>query len=241
MQSLDGKSLAPRWDEAQTVAAWLRHAAGQVLLQAGLDEYWINSFVLGHTPTESIGRRLSFVPLPSVGDPHSDGRIHHSIIVGPPRIAALEAETLHLLRVKLFGWKLREENRKAPRAVLVAISGLAKLLRFYVSRSNVWETVTPVVLHGYNTAHGLISLSKTDRLLRQAFNAAGFPRSLIQAINFQRASYWAGCKAAADIRVARHLAQWPRVHVHVEFSEPVQGPVLVGIGRHYGIGLFAAR
>jgi hypothetical protein len=51
----------------------------------------------------------------------------------------------------------------------------------------------------------------------------------------------AGPGLAGSIRVPRHLAPWPRYHVWVRFEHAVSGPVLVGIGRHYGIGLFAAR
>jgi len=64
---------------------------------------------------------------------------------------------------------------------------------------------------------------------------------LIHEMAFQRAPYWSGCQAATDIRVPRHLAQWPRVHVRLKLSEPIKGPLLGGIGRHYGIGVFAAR
>lgn len=44
-----------------------------------------------------------------------------------------------------------------------------------------------------------------------------------------------------QMRVPQHLSKWPRYHVSGRFTEPVSGPVLVGIGRHYGIGLFAGR
>jgi CRISPR-associated protein Csb2 len=59
--------FAERWDQAQTVSAWLRHAAAEALRQEKLDESRINSFVLGHTEPENLGHRLSFVPLPSIG------------------------------------------------------------------------------------------------------------------------------------------------------------------------------
>ncbi len=42
------------------------------------------------------------------------------------------------------------------------------------------------------------------------------------------------------MRVPEHLKKWLRYHVAVRFRDAVPGPVLAGIGRHYGIGLFAA-
>lgn len=233
-----GGPFAARWDQAQTVAAWVRHAAAEALRQEDLGQAWIDSFVLGHTAPDALGRRLSFVPLPSIGHQHSDGGIRRVLVVEPPAAGA-GAEALDLLRVKLPGWVLTDEGGTA-RALLVALRDERMVLPFYKREARVWRTVTPVVLHGHNSAHGRISLAKTDRLLCQAFEAAGFPKPLIDNITFQSAPYWTGTGASGGIRVPVHLAQWPRVHVRVEFREAVQGPVLAGIGRHCGIGIFAA-
>jgi CRISPR-associated protein Csb2 len=241
MQRLDGDIFAGRWDQVQTVAAWLRHAAGKALLQEELDESWVNSFILGHTAPDSLGYRLSFVPLPSVGHRNSDGGVRRVLVLEPPEISQTDAEALDLLRVKLPGSPLIDEDMKAPRAILINVTEPSKVLPFYTGAARVWETVTPVILHGHNTVRGRISMAKTDRLLRQAFESAGISEILIQEITFQRAPYWAGCEGATEIRVPRHLAQWPRVHVRVQFTEPVGGPVLAGIGRHCGIGVFAKR
>jgi CRISPR-associated protein Csb2 len=238
MQTPNRLPFAARWDQAQTVAAWVRHAAGEALLQEEVDETWINSFVFGHTTTSDLGHRLSFVPLPSIGHQHSDGGIRRVLIVGPPGAFGRDADVLDLLKVKLSGWVLTDD-RKQARAVLVPATDRTKVLPSYVDKARIWETVTPMVLHGHNSARGRISLPKTDRLLRQAFESAGYPEPMIREITFQRAPYWPGCEAAIGIRVPRHLAQWPRLQVRVEFTEDVEGPVLAGIGRHCGIGVFA--
>jgi len=240
MQTLDGRPFAGRWDQAQTIAAWLRHAAAEALLHEELDESWVNSFVLGHTAPDNLGHRLSFLPLPSVGHQHSDGGIRRVLIVEPPSATGRDVEGLDLLRVKLSGSALMDQDRKTARSILVRIGDWSNVMPFYIRTSRVWTTVTPIILHGHNAARGRISLLKTDRLLRQAFDAAGFPEPLLQELAFQSAPYWPGCEAATAIRVPRHLAHWPHVHVRLEFKEPVEGPVFVGIGRHYGLGVFAA-
>jgi CRISPR-associated protein Csb2 len=160
------------------------------------------------------------------------------MIVEPPE-ASVDAEALDLLRIKLPGWILTDE-RGTDCAVLAPLREERKVLPFYTRKAKVWQTVTPVILHGYNAARGRISLTKTDRLLCQAFDAAGFPESLIDSIKFQAAPFWAGSGAANAIRVPRHLSNWPRLHVRVEFKEALAGPVLAGLGRHCGIGVFAA-
>jgi CRISPR-associated protein Csb2 len=238
LQTPGGEPFATRWDQAQIVAAWLRHAAGQALRQEEMSQRWIDSYVLGHTAPEGLGQRLSFVPLPSIGHQHNDGGIRRVMILEPAE-ASTDAEALDLLRIKLAGWILTDEHG-TDCAVLVPLRDERKVLPFYTRKATVWQTVTPVILHGYNAARGRISLTKTDRLLCQAFDAAGFPESLIDNITFQAAPFWAGAGAANAIRVPRHLSNWPRLHVRVEFKETLTGPVLAGLGRHCGIGVFAA-
>jgi CRISPR-associated protein Csb2 len=235
-----GGPFATRWKQTQTVAAWLRHAAADALADEELRQSWIDSYVLGHTSPENLGRRMSFVPLPSVGHRNSDGSIRRVMIVEPPDTPRDDSEALDLLRIKLAGSILTDEDSRKPCAMLVPIEDCSKVLPFYTRVATVWETVTPVILHGHNAARGRISLLKTGRLLLQAFVAAGFPEPLIRDIAFQTAPYWSGCEAASAIRAPHQLAQWPRIHVRVEFSAPVQGPVFAGIGRHCGLGIFAA-
>jgi CRISPR-associated protein Csb2 len=76
--------------------------------------------------------------------------------------------------------------------------------------------------------------------LYQAFEKSGYSRQSITELFFQPAPLWAGTECALALRVPEHLAKWPRYHISVRFREPVVGPVLAGIGKHYGIGLFAA-
>lgn len=96
------------------------------------------------------------------------------------------------------------------------------------------------MLHGHNSEHGNFSLKKTEQLLYQAFDKSGYARHSITEMYFQPAPLWSGTEGALSIRVPEHLRKWPRYHVGVRFCEPVAGPVLVGIGQYYGIGLFAA-
>ena len=240
LQRPDGHPFAARWDQTATVAAWVRHAASEALKQEDLSQPWIDSFVLGHTAADDLGHRLSFVPLPSIGHLHSDGGIRRVLIVEPPSANGVDAEALDLLEIKLAGWALTDE-RGTERAILAPITDERKVFPLYKAKARIWQTVTPVILHGHNSSRGRISLAKTDRLLCQAFDSAGFPEPMIDNITIQCAPYWAGSESSISMRIPRHLSQWPRVHVRVEFKQAVQGPVLVGIGRHYGIGVFATQ
>jgi len=241
LEQAAGGPFLTGWNQTQTVAAMVRHAAGEALKNEEMDQAWIDSFVLGHNqPDDDLGHRLSFVPLPSIGHQHSDGGVRRMLVIEPPSTAPGDREALDLLAIKLTGWTLTSEGG-AARAILAPVRDPNKVLPFYTRSATVWESATPMVLHGFNALRGQISLAKTNRLLCQAFESAGFPENGIDNFTFQTAPYWAGCGASGAIRVPKHLAHWPRIHVCVTFKEPVKGPVLAGIGRHHGLGIFAAR
>ncbi len=112
---------------------------------------------------------------------------------------------------------------------------------FYTRSARVWRSVTPIILHGFNATRGVVSVGKTERLLLRAFEMAGRSKERIESLAFQAAPLWVGAETAKSIRVPKHLDGYPRYHVEVKFREAVEGPVLAGIGRHYGIGVLASR
>lgn len=235
LRSADGAGpYSKGWHAVMEVAAWLRHASADALSgeRLGID---LGSYVLGHTEDGDRSQRMSFVPLPSIGHANADGRVRRVMLVEPQ---SADGRTVERLGMKLQGAKVTDEGGRAV-CTLVNDDGSA-VTQFYKRRARLWRSVTPVVLHGYNASRGNISLVKTEALLRRAFDMAGFPEETIMSVAFQSAPLWSGAGAAAQIRVPKHLDGYPRCHVEVCFREPVTGPVLAGIGRHYGIGVFAA-
>lgn len=237
LRTLDGRgSYRVDWREAMHVAAWVRHAAGLALLEEGWPRERVNSYVLGHAEDPSAGSdRLSYLPLPSIGHEHADGGVRRVAIVEPVGRAT---DALRLLGLKLPVIPLTDERSRT--ICRLARPADEKVSAFYRRKARTWTSVTPVILHGHNTMRGTLSLPKTERLLLQAFEAGGFPSGNIDSMTFQPAPYWAGCERAGTVRVPRHLDNRPRYHVAVEFREAVEGPVVAGIGRHYGLGLFAS-
>lgn len=233
------------WALGMKVAAWMRHAAAEALRQERHPKYssedFINSYVLGHGSGRS--KHMSFVPVPNVGTIYPDGAIRRVMVVEP---ADGDGEIAALLQWKLATSVLYRlvENGGGPRKTQPVCQLFEaeedKIWPYYIHSSLLWHSVTPVILHGYNSEHKIFSLKKTERLLYQAFEESGHSRQSIVELFFQPAPLWAGTEGALTLRVPEHLANWPRYHVAVRFREPVGGPVLVGIGRHYGIGLFAA-
>lgn len=223
-------SRAPH--ESMRVAAWLRHATTRDL-QGWRDETFLNEYVSGHVTSGDRSHRLSYVPLPSVGHRHVDGWIRRVAIVEPPEA---DGEVTGEIHRRMAGALLYEEGKPKPACALAPIKH--EEIAPYVKSSKVWRSVTPVILHGFNTQRRHLSLAKTEKLLVESFSECGYPADSIRELNVQPAPLVPGAIGARDILVPKHLSQWPRYHVRVEFESEVPGPLLVGIGRHYGIGVF---
>ena len=243
LQRINGESFSLDWRRLQDVAAWLRHMAGEAMREEfgdDEDEVWINSYVMGHTAKHELGMRLSYLPLPSIGHLQSDAGIRRALIVAPPDPVGRDVEAMELLRIKAPGRPLTRPGEKCPEAVLV--SGLSddRVLGRYCASAYSWRSVTPVILHGHNAGRKGLSVRKTEKLLFQALDAGGYPVDAVKRLSFQTAPYWPGCGSASAIKTPQHLNRWPRLHVSIDFKRPIEGPVAIGLGRHYGIGLFAA-
>jgi CRISPR-associated protein Csb2 len=230
-----GKPYSKPAEGAMIVAAWLRHAVSQVLLQEGYDPAVVNAAALGHSETEPRGPRFSYLSLPSIGHRHADGRIRRVMITAP---ADWGADMITLLARKLHGHVLTEEGGREVCRLFIPDTDKISM---YTGKGTEWETVTPVVLHGHNALRGQISNRKTERLLFQALESAGVNPANIDQMTFQPAPFWPNTAGARSTGVPAHLKRWPRYHVSITFRKQVTGPVIAGLGRHYGIGTFACR
>jgi CRISPR-associated protein Csb2 len=181
--------------DCQKVAALLWHRAGEELRNE-CDEATVTGYVQGHVVRGHLdgadgdkAQRISYVPLPAIYGKHADGMIRRAMIVEP---AGKSGEISELIRTKLTG------------AILTANGTFTQYLPNKAFR--VWRSVTPVVLHGYNTSsRGVISVAKTERLLLRAFEMAGFREEQIENLAFQSGPFWQGTKHAAAMRVPAHL------------------------------------
>jgi len=227
------------WKNCMKVAGWLRHAAGAAVRQEGTyDEAWIQSYVEGHAAEGAESHRISYLPLPSLHQAFGDGMIRRVMIAEPP---GSDGSTIRLLELKLAGMVLLD--RSGEPACCLGPADRDWSYEQYLPREpmHLWRSVTPVVLHGFNTGRRRqISVQKTERLLLRAFEMAGFEASQIEALAFQGGPLVQGTQHAMAMVVPDHLRQYPRVHVQVRFQKGVSGPVTAGIGRHYGIGLFTS-
>jgi CRISPR-associated protein Csb2 len=232
------------------VAGMVRHATGKAAdLHRADDPSWVDTFVRGHGdgPKEraTTDQRFAFVPLPTVEERRANGRmspvvgsIRRVLVVEPPGGSGAEVAWV---RQRLSGQSLIDEHTGQPAATLSLIPKNDPRLRWYVPErgARVWSTVTPVILPGYDDR----DRKKTEHLLTKALEQAGFPRHLQHDAVFEwrREGYRPGLDLARRYCVGSHHERLPRYHVRITWPAPVRGPVCLGTGRYYGMGLFASE
>lgn len=204
-----------------------------------------------HGPAEHP--HLAFVPLPFVGHDHADGAIHGCAIVLPRTIAPADR---HLLLNLIAKW---ETTRADDRGRLTLAGGsLPPMLVRRVDLSarktldpNLWcraarrfITATPVALDRNpgnlrsnleGTAHKA-SVEAQRTIAEACFRIVGVRPTTVEV------SLPPLLPGAQPIR--NHLP-WPgrgrparvRVHADIRFDVPVRGPLLIGAGRYFGLGL----
>jgi CRISPR-associated protein Csb2 len=109
------------------------------------------------------------------------------------------------------------------------------MTRLYVAPAKTWGSVTPVLLPGLDDRRS----RKAVGLVLKALAQGGYTTPVAE-VSVQAEPVFAGAAMSREYVVAEHLRHWPRVHVIVRFSDQMPGPLVVGAGRHSGLGVFAA-
>jgi len=204
-------------------------------LLAQLDGQKIPAGIHGHE-----GEHIAILALPWVGYPgpkaHADGTIKGVGFAIPRNMAeerreelvmALGRARLHRTKIKLgrlgvFVLEPVEEERN--------MQSLAA--DTWASTSRRWATVTPVIF-GHYPKRGV------EEAVRKMCTLFGLPE--VEAVEVRSEAYWAGVDPAWKFRMVRPEeddSRRLRFHVQIEFAKAVQGPLLLGKHRHFGMGLF---
>jgi CRISPR-associated protein Csb2 len=233
-----------------TVAGMTRHAVGQAASVLRPDEPgWVNAYVRGHgdgaNEQSTTDQRFAYLPIPTLEERKSNGRTHRVVggvrrvlVVEPPGGAGAEASWV---RQRLSGRPLTDERTGLPGAVLSLLPRDDRTLCWYLAETGAraWSTVTPVILPGYDDR----DRRKTEGLLRKTLGQAGVAPVLRDgaAIEWRKEGFRPGVELARRYCVSAHHEPLPRYHVRITWPTAVQGPLCLGAGRYYGMGLFAAE
>jgi CRISPR-associated protein Csb2 len=176
---------------------------------------------------------VAFVPLANVGHDHASGEIFGVATAIPKDVSTDDrneivqavngVEQLHNLGVG-GPWRLRPGAERSVRTLAVSR---------WVRPAHRWQSVTPVILDRYPKRR---SREAFEKALRDTFAHAGAPSPAVLEVS---SLPWQAAAVPAPAYTGQSLPDGLRVHVDVTFSEPVRGPLLVGRGRYFGVGLFA--
>ena len=194
----------------------------------------VSPLIHGHRGDGIEGPQARFVALPVVGSSRADGRLLGAAVWLPPGTDAELIQTIRSAVARLTGERLVK-----PGWFDLAVSIDAGERRPWVSNpsrwkgpARCWESATPVVHERWSK--GLPDLAEVARWCVHA----DLPVPV--AASFRRHPTLPGVLDLRPDQVHRRdRDRRPYSHMRVEFAEPVSGPVLLGRGRHLGLGLMA--
>jgi CRISPR-associated protein Csb2 len=216
----------------------------------------------GHAATGERGREphLAFASLPWVGHPHADGAIQGMALIPPRTIVPNDLEMLNRL---LARWEAERGDPSDDYALELGTSpDVMRPLRVRFRRVEVptktalsvrrWSaparrfiTATPIALDRHpgrlrsNVDRGAHKAAgEAQRSIADACERIGLPRPVRVSISL--------APLIPGAQHVREYAPWPsqpgrprraRVHADITFADRVRGPVILGAGRHVGLGL----
>jgi CRISPR-associated protein Csb2 len=225
----------------------LRDAVMSGYGQAGLV---VPEWVSGHLPdgAPSKAPHLAVIPLAFAGYPHADGRLLGFGLIPPAGHVLLDDDDFRAAMRALLSGDLGELSLKLRRTgelrLTPTFDATARSLQpsRYCCTAYQWTTLTPLVLDRHLKA-GDGPAEMQAIVARAGLRATGVPTTAVvvhkhaaiegapSAAPSGRAPRWTGWTVPDKLR-SRRL-----VHATLVFEEPVKGPLLLGAGRFYGLGL----
>jgi CRISPR-associated protein Csb2 len=184
---------------------------------------------------------LAIVPLARLGDPHADGAVLGIGLVLPR--GAEDAVWLAL--VAAVGRWLGSGGRLVIGGTTVWTLGLAAddhrvslspdCLR---RRARVWASATPVVLDRHPKSYGRRTL---PAVVAEMCRRSGLPDPVSVRAGMDPIVKGAAASRAHGLGTRAYLAGRYVTHLELAWERPVPGPILLGTGRHFGLGLLLPR
>jgi CRISPR-associated protein Csb2 len=218
-----------------------------------------------HRPVN--GPRFAYIPLPSIehlGDGQAEvvGAVRRALVM---IFGNDQQREIDWARRALSGVDLVAKDDHQAKAILSLIPNSDRMVKRYTRRAATWSTITPIVLPGYDDPnhyrrrlkkqlgseeqHRLLARldNRIELLLRKAIAQAGHSEILAQnaQIEWRTTGFRPGADLAMRYTVPEKLRRFPRYHARITWrnehgnSIELPGPICLGGGRYYGLGLFA--
>jgi CRISPR-associated protein Csb2 len=133
------------------------------------------------------------------------------------------------------------EIRLAPVAVPEAGKWSLRPSR-YTAQCRVWSTATPIALDRHTKTEN--PREEAAEIVAESCTRIGLPRPA--AVHIHKHAAIAGAPSAWPPGGAPHWTGWtrpetlanrPLMHATLQFKQPVAGPIILGAGRFFGLGL----
>lgn len=182
---------------------------------------------------EPGSQHARFLPLPNVGNEYARGQIMGAAIWLPAdtdpdlveavRVAIARVQNLHLKGGRSIGVELRDPGAVRPWTTNP---------RRWTTESNVFVSAFPVVHERF----GKLTAANAVEVIGAWCENAGLPRP-IEAMA-QKPSFFDGLPrlAARDVRRS-NSESYPFSNVWIRFDKTLVGPLAIGRGRSFGLGL----
>lgn len=223
--ALGGKPL-PRIEDAVKVAELVRSASMCEVQKSGLE---IPPVISGHDlPSENRHGHAFFLP----EDMDHDGRIDHVVIVAAMGLSAEVVDAISHIR------RLWEAGGSTWPVLLEASGSMASVPDGYLSRARTWISVTPY-LHPWFAKRGFGYVEQLERECRERGIAEPSSIEVLETVDGGRGRQLRALQFRR-IRGKRALRQPDRLGrlLRLRFADPVAGPLALGFGCHFGLGLF---
>lgn len=203
----------------------------------------VRPIITGHTEdgTPLQGDHIAYIPMANVDHRHADGAVLGFALLMPEETTpdqrryvyrALERHTAEGEDV-LDTLRFRDTaNLQVSRTPVPTRKSLQP--KTYKGPARQWATMTPMVYDRFPKDKD--GDRKKDIIIR-ACKRIGLPQP--QSIGFDTHSPLDGVPPSTEFFVSpkASFANRPRTHVVLAFEEPVRGPVVLGAGRYFGLGV----
>ena len=222
-------------EHAPALAGQLRRS---LIVVAEAEQIPLRPILHGRDEDGSPLRRshLHFCPLPHVGFRHSVGAVLGVSFIVPPNTD--ESDREYVERVISAWFAHGAELTMADRRLLTfgpTDSRRTLADERWCRAAEVWQSVIPMELPRHVAKRREWNRDDWDRIsveIGRACSQAGLPVPLeVEASNTPFAT------GSPNARNVRGPHRRPVVHARVLFPHPVEGPIVVGAGRHLGYGL----
>jgi CRISPR-associated protein Csb2 len=219
----------------------------------------VPAVISGHAADGSPlhGAHLAFVPLPFVADAHADGALLGAALVLPRQLSDDDRERVY---AAVGEWEAQVQDGDGPPRLrlLLGRAGELDLQRetggpalkalqpaTWSRPARRWASVTPIALdrnpgdlRDPDPARADAAVARAAEIVRAAVVRAGLPAPA-EVLLSPAPQVQGGLPVRAFPPYPRTRGRTRRVQVHATlvFDTPVRGPLLIGAGRFFGLGL----